>query len=120
MKVVAWMTIASLLSWAIVAVAADGSTSAAVLAGMLGPLVIATTSWLAADRAYRRDPSSLTGVMITAFGAKMVFFAGYVTFVLKGLSELPVRPVPFVVSFTAYFIALHLVEALSLRRLFAS
>jgi hypothetical protein len=36
---------------------------------------------------------------------------------LKGVSLVPV---PFVVSFVAYFIALHLFEALSLRRLFAS
>jgi hypothetical protein len=114
------MTAATLLSWGILAVIADRPTSTAAFAGMLAPLVIATTSWLAADRAYRRDPSSLTGVMITAFAIKMVFFAAYVTLALEGLLGLSVRPVPFVVSFTAYFIALHLAEALSLRRLFAS
>jgi hypothetical protein len=32
---------------------------------------------------------------------------------------LRVSPVPFAVSFSSYFIALHLVEALFLRRLFA-
>ena len=35
---------------------------------------------------------------------------------LKGLH---VRPAPFVASFTAYFIALHVTEALYMRRLFA-
>ena len=35
------------------------------------------------------------------------------------LKVVGLRPVPFVVSFTSYFIALYLTEALLLRRLFA-
>ena len=35
------------------------------------------------------------------------------------LTVLSLRPLPFVISFTAYFIALHLFEALCLQRLFA-
>ena len=35
------------------------------------------------------------------------------------LEVVGVRPVPFVVSFTGYFIALYLTEALLMRRLFA-
>ena len=54
--------------------------------------------------------------MIAAFAVKMVFFGAYVAVMLRRLS---LRPVPFVVSFTAYFIALYLIEALSLQRLFA-
>ena len=41
----------------------------------------------------------------------------YVAVVIKVLSQ---PPVPFAVSFTGAFIALHLIEALALRRLFAS
>ena len=54
--------------------------------------------------------------MIAAFAAKMVFFGAYVAVMLLALA---LRPVPFVASFTAYFIALHLIEALCLKRLFA-
>ena len=36
------------------------------------------------------------------------------------LRVLELRPLPFVVSFTGYFIALHVIEALFMRRLFAS
>ena len=35
------------------------------------------------------------------------------------LRVLALRPVPFVLSFTSYFIALHATEALFMRRLFA-
>ncbi len=53
--------------------------------------------------------------MVAAFGGKLVFFGAYVTVMLGVLS---LRPLPFVISFTAYFIALHLFEALCLQRLF--
>jgi hypothetical protein len=54
--------------------------------------------------------------MIAAFFGKLVFFGAYVTVVLKVLAA---RPLPFVVSFTTYFIGLHLIEALWLQRFFA-
>ena len=54
--------------------------------------------------------------MITAFAFKLVFFGGYVAVMLRVLQ---LRPVPFVVSFSSYFIALHFVEAFCLQRLFA-
>ena len=54
--------------------------------------------------------------MIAAFAGKMVFFGAYVAVMLRRAG---VRPVPFVASFTGYFIALYLIEALCLKRLFA-
>ena len=117
MRLVAGMAGASLVSWLAIAALTDSRTAAAVFAGMLGPLAVASISWVLAERAYRRDPQSLTPLMMSAFAGKMVFFAAYVTVVLKGLS---LEPVPFAASFAGYFIALHLMEALSLRRLFAS
>jgi hypothetical protein len=55
--------------------------------------------------------------MMAGFVAKMVFFGAYVAVVITLLSQ---PAVPFAVSFTSAFIALHLIEALALRRLFAS
>jgi hypothetical protein len=117
MKVVGWMVGGSLMSWAATAAVVEPRTRTAALFGMLGPLVVAAVSWVLAERAYRRNPQSLTPLMVAAFAGKLVFFGAYVTVMLKGVSLVPV---PFVVSFVAYFIALHLFEALSLRRLFAS
>jgi hypothetical protein len=54
--------------------------------------------------------------MTVAFAGKLVFFGAYVALTLR---LLPVRPVPFLASFTSYFIALYLLEALFMRRLFA-
>lgn len=114
MRVVARMIAASLTSSAVVAALVDPRARLAIVAGMAGPLAAAGVSWVMAERVWRRSPEDLTRLMISAFGGKMAFFGAYVTVMLAGLS---LEPVPFVVSFTGYFITLHLIEALSLKRL---
>jgi hypothetical protein len=115
MKAVAWMAGVS-LGCAALAIAAAGRQSAAeVLLGMVAPLAAAGLSWVLTERTYKRDPQALTGLMTAAFGAKMVFFGTYVAVMLKVVG---LHPLPFVVSFTGYFIALFLTEALLMRRLF--
>jgi hypothetical protein len=84
--------------------------------GMLAPAVVSVITSLMVERTYRRNPTQVTPLMMAAFVGKMVIFGAYVAIALKVLS---VRPVPFVISFTSCFIALHLTEALCLRRLFA-
>jgi hypothetical protein len=108
-----WMAGVSICSWlAATALAGKGPE---LFLGMIAPLVVATVTWVLAERTYRRNPERLTALMVAAFGAKVVF-GTYVAIVLKVLS---IQPIPFVVSFTTCFIALHLAEALCLRRLFA-
>jgi hypothetical protein len=113
MRPVFWMAGVSVLAWLAVLVVTDVGTE--VFWGMLGPLVVACGSWVMADRTFRQSPERLTGVMAAAFAGKMVFFGAYVAIMLTVVA---LRPVPFVVSFTGYFVALHLGEALLLRRLF--
>lgn len=117
MKPVAWMVGVSLGSWLAAAALLDASAGTAAFLGMLGPLAVAIASWLLAERTYRSNPEGLTGLMMASFAGKIVFFGAYVTVMIKGLSQ-PV--VPFVVSLTVSFITLHVIEALALRRLFAS
>jgi hypothetical protein len=94
----------------------ERASGIALVFGMLGPLVMACTTWVMAERAYRQDPRTLTGLMVTAFAFKLVFFGAYVAVVLRVLE---LRPIPFAISFSSYFIALHFVEAFWLQRLFA-
>jgi hypothetical protein len=82
--------------------------------GMLGPLAAALASWIAIKRQFTKRPEELTGQLIKAFAAKMVFYPAYVSVLIKLGS---VRPVPFVVSFLSYFVLLHVVEAIGLHRL---
>ena len=93
----------------------DRQTSLAILAGMFGPLIAVTTTWILVAKLYRRHPAAVTQFMLAAFAGKLIFFGMYVT-VMLGLLSL--RPIPFIASFTSYFIVLYLTEALYLRRLF--
>ena len=108
------MTVASVAAWAVASALAP-PTAVASLLGMAAPLAVTTSTLVLIERAYRRDLQSVTPLMIKAFGAKLVFFGGYLGVMLGVLS---VPTIPFVVSFTAYLIGLYLIEALSLRRLF--
>jgi len=88
-----------------------------ILLGMAGPLVAAIATWVLVERTFRSShPERLTALMMQAFAAKMVFYGAYVVIMLTAL---PLRKIEFVVSFTSYFIALHMTEALCMRRLFA-
>jgi hypothetical protein len=116
MKPVWWMAGLGVVSWLGILSLFGRDVGVAALAGLLAPLAIAAGSWVLMERTYRRNPGALTRVILGAFIGKMVFFGAYVAVVL---SVLPVRPMPFVVSFTAYFICLHVMEAMCLRRLLA-
>ena len=117
MKPVASMIGAGLLTWQATTLGFGAQTMTATFYGMAAPLVVAIVTWRMAEQTYRRDPAALTGLMMAGFVGKMVFFGAYVAVVIKVLSQ---PAVPFAVSFTGSFIALHLIEALALRRLFAS
>ncbi len=116
MKPLWWMVGASAASCLAVSAVPGMDSDREVLMGMLGPLAAAAVTWVLVARTYASRPAAVTSLMVAAFGAKIVFFGAYVTVVLKVLA---LGPLPFVVSFTTYFIALHLFEALCLQRLFA-
>ena len=103
------------LSWVPVAVLTNRQTSLAILCGMIGPLIACCVTWVMAVRIYRQHPEASTAVMIAAFAGKLIYFPAYVAVMLKLLW---LRPLPFIASFTAYFIVLYFVTAVELRRLF--
>ncbi|HJZ76387.1 MAG TPA: hypothetical protein VKE51_31850 [Vicinamibacterales bacterium] len=117
MRAAGWMAAAAVGSAAVAAAIAGRSAAAEVLFGMLAPMAAVTVSWVLTERVYRREPARLTGVMIAAFVAKMVFFGAYVALMLEVIG---LRPTPFAVSFTIYFIGLYAAEAFLMRRLFAT
>jgi hypothetical protein len=115
MRQIYWMVGASAASCLAIALFLQRQTSIEVMFGMLGPLAAATISLMLAQRTCRRRPEALTRLMIAAFAGKLVFFGAYVAIMLRVLM---LKPMPFVISFTGYFIVLYLIEALFLKRLF--
>jgi len=115
MNPVVAMAGASVASVLVVGALVDPGTRLAVLLGMFGPLLATTSSWVLIERTYRESRQTLTNVMITAFAFKLVFFGFYVGLMIRVVA---LRPLPFIASFTGYFVGLYLMEALYLRRLF--
>ena len=105
---------AAIGSWLVVTVIGGDRVNPETLFGMAGPLVAVCASWIATQRTHRSAPERVLAVMIVWFALKFVFFGLYVTVMLKLLS---LRPVPFVVAFVSYFIALYAMQALFLKRL---
>ena len=102
-----------LASWLAVAAVPGVESDREVLFGMLAPLAGAVATWVLVVRTYPSRPERLMKLMFAAFAAKVVFFGVYVTVMLRVLS---LRPLPFVISFTIYFIGLLFFEALCLQR----
>jgi hypothetical protein len=117
MAPVAWMAGLAAGSWLAIRAATGGRLEPEVMFGMLGPLVSAVLTWVAVERTQRRAPERVTSVMVAGLALKMVLFGVYVVAMLRPLA---LRPIPFVVSFAGYFIALHVVETVFLRRLLTS
>lgn len=114
MKLAWWMLSGSVASSLLITTLWPAGAGREIWLGMLGPLASAMVSWFAMQRQSVRRPAALTELLMKAFAAKMVFFGVYVAALLKlGI----VRPLPFVVSLMSYFVALHAVEAIGLRRL---
>src|SRR5262249_6806578 len=115
-KPIASMAIAGVTSWLVVTAVVDGRTDIEVFFGMLGPLAAVIGTWVAIERVYKNRPKELTWLMAAAFVLKICFFGAYVAVMLRVLR---LHPVPFVASFSGYFIGLYLIEALCLKRLFS-
>jgi hypothetical protein len=109
-----WMIGAAVGAW--LAVSAATPVNPEAFYGLLAPLVSAVVSWMVVYRVWSANPARLTGAMMIGFGLKLLFFGAYLVAVIRGLE---LRPAPFMLSFAGFFIGLHLLEALFLKRLFA-
>lgn len=102
------------ITWLVIRLVTGGRFDPEVALGMAAPLASAILTWVAVERTHRVAPVRVTSVLIWGFALKMVVFGVYVVTMLRPVA---LRPMPFVVSFTGYFITLHVMEALFLRRL---
>lgn len=113
LRPVLWIATASVLTAALL----GARFGREVWLGMFAPLFVVSLTWVLMERVYRTNPERLTAVMISAFAGKLIFFGAYVA---VAIGVLGAKPVPFAASLTGYFIALNVIEALWLKRLFLS
>jgi hypothetical protein len=109
-----WMIAGSVGSMVVVSSLLDADQRAAAWAGMIGPLLAVSATWALVERA-SSTPGRVTTVLLHGFAAKVAFFLVYVVLAVRVLAF---DPVPFVVSFTIYFVALYASVAVWLQRRF--
>lgn len=110
------MTAACVVSAAAIAVLVPSWPARDIAVGMAGPLLAACITWWLVERTWRANPAGVSGVMMGGFAIKLVLFGVYVVFALRGLQ---VAVVPFVATFTLYFVGLYAAEAVLLHKLFS-
>jgi hypothetical protein len=103
----------SVASWAAITAAGGAAFNPELAFGMAAPLAGAALSWRAVERMHAAAPERVTSVLIAGLAAKMIFFGLYIGL----LGALWLRPKPLVVAFGASFLALHMIEAVYLRKL---
>lgn len=112
MSALAWLVVSWVGVW-LAALLVSPDTGIDTGLGMAGPLSAAVLSGGLLERIRPRGPRAVTSFLVKAFAAKMVFFGAYVIIMLTVLS---LEPRPFVISFTACFLVLHVAEAMRLRQ----
>lgn len=113
---VVWMIAGAVGSATVAGLVTAPDIRAAIVLGMVGPLAATIGTWVAVQHAYRQDPLAVTGVMLRGWLIKALFFTIYLIAVIRGLG---VSGQPFAVSLASYFLVLHTVEAMLLKRLFS-
>jgi hypothetical protein len=88
-----------------------------IFLGMLAPLLVSIISILQINNVGKKDPQKITAAITKSFLFKMIFFAIYIIIIL---SIYAFEPIPFVISFTGFFILFYVIEAVFLQKLFQS
>ena len=86
-----------------------------ILLGMTAPLLVTVFSIFWIEKVFKTDKEKLTATMARSFFIKMVLFALYFIIIL---SVYTFEPIPFVISFTGFFILFYIIEAIFLQKLF--
>ena len=86
-----------------------------IFLGMIAPLIIGIMSIIQLSIAHQKSSEKVNKIMIKLFAGKMVFYALYFIYIFTFYTF---NPMPFILSFTGYFITLHISEALFLRSVF--
>ncbi len=115
MRIIIYLTLFCFGSWGLLTGLLEQPIGFDLFWGMFGPWLIGMVTLFVIHRAYLKNPQQLTKLMSVSFIGKMLFYGLYVAYLV--LTE-TVSMVPFVISFTVYFIVLHVLEALYFQSIF--
>ena len=114
MKILVYLTLFSFGSWGLVAGFIPTAISD-IFWGMFGPWLVGIITLIIVKRTHAKDPESVTALMMKSFFGKMLFYGIYITLLILFAA---LQKVQFIISFTVYFIVLHIIEALYFQSIF--
>ncbi len=115
MKFIIYLSLFCLGSWGLLSGLIPKLVVVEIFWGMLGPWLVGIVTIILVQHTFRQKPQDLTKLMIKSFFGKMLFYSVYISLlIIFGSME----TVYFVISFTVYFIVLHIIEALYLQSIF--
>jgi len=88
-----------------------------IFLGMIAPLLVSLVSIRNSKKVFKDSPQKLTATLTKSFFVKMVVYALYFVLIL---SFYAFEPIPFVISFTGFFILFYIIEAIFLQQLLQS
>lgn len=88
-----------------------------IFIGMIAPLLVTIFSIAWIKHVSKADPGKITATMTKSFFIKMVLFTLYFIIILRFYTF---ETIPFVISFTGFFILFYIIEAIFLQKLFKS
>lgn len=88
-----------------------------IFLGMIAPLIIGIISIYLISDIQKKSPEKVTNILLKTFVGKMIFFGAYFIYIFTFYSF---NPTPFIISFTGYFLTLHVSEALFLKTIFTN
>ncbi|MFQ6678601.1 MAG: hypothetical protein ACE5D0_09830 [Fidelibacterota bacterium] len=88
-----------------------------IFLGMIAPLIIGIVSILFISDVQKKSPEKVTNILIKTFLVKMIFYGVYFIYIFTFYTF---NPKPFIISFTGYFLTLHVSEALFLKTIFTN
>ena len=111
MKLTIYISMACLGTWGLLSAAFPYYLKELFL-GMAMPWAISLISILKTRSVYNLNPEKLIKHMTIAMLIKMMFYGLLLIIIFNFISF---NPLPFIISFTGYFLALHIIEAFTLR-----
>lgn len=88
-----------------------------IFLGMISPLIIGIISIQVSKNVFQKSPEKLTASLTKSFLIKMVLYALYFIVILSFYNF---EPIPFIISFTGFFILFYVIEAIFLQKLIQS
>ena len=91
--------------------------SSEIFLGMVAPLLLSIVSVLWSESSFKKSPQMLTNTLIKTFIARAIFFALYFILIF---TYYDFEQIPFIISFTSFFMIFYAIEALFLQKLIKS